>query len=295
MTATPASVLRFLLFLSPTGGGSYEQESAQMEATGSQYPRANPDHELQWFLAALYLVLGLCACANPAEQAREDPHVLSASVRQGKCRALEGLIEGGADVESLEGARALAFGIAGDHTECIELLLAAGARLDARDIFGETLLHEAARLKEPGLLRFLINGDLDLDARSRTGQTPLMIAAGVGRVGNAIRLAAAGADLEARDQDGWTVLMIVVRQDQRQLAHEFIALGADVNTVSDLGWTPLMWASLAGRENLVEALLRAGAGVDFSSRAGHSALILATRRGHLGVVEKLLAAKEEGR
>jgi len=265
-----------------------------MKATGSQCPGAVPGHEPQWLLAALCLILGLCACANPTEQAKEDPHALSAAVRQGECRTLEELIEDGADVEGLDGARALAFGIAGDHTECVERLLAAGARLEARDIFGETLLHEAARLKEPGLLRFLIDTDLDLNARSRTGQTPLMIAAGVGRVGNARRLAAAGADLEARDQDGWTVLMIAVRQDERQLAHEFIALGADVNTVSELGWTPLMWASLAGREDLVEALLRAGAVVDFSSRAGHSALILATRRGHLGVVAKLLAAKEEG-
>ncbi len=293
MTATPASVLRFLLFLSPIGEGSYEEANAQMKATGSQCPRAIPDHELQWFLAALCLFFCLCACANPAEQPKDDLGALSAAVRQAKCRALEGLIEGGADVEGLDGARALAFGLAGDHTECIELLLAAGARLEARDIFGETLLHEGARLKEPGLLRFVINSDLDLDARSRTGQTPLMIAAGVGRVGNARRLAAAGADLEARDQDGWTVLMIAVRQDQKQLAHEFIALGADVNAVSDLGWTPLMWASLAGREDLVEALLRAGADVDLSSRAGHSALILAARRGHLDVVDKLIAAKEE--
>lgn len=275
------------------GGGSYEPAIAQMKATGSQCPRAIPGSEPQWLLAALCLVFGLCAC-NPAEQAKEDSHALSAAAQEGKCRALEGLIEGGADVEGLDGARALAFGIAGGHAECVELLLAADARLEARDIFGETLLHGAARLKEPGLLRFLIDSDLDLDARSRTGQTPLMVAAGVGRVGNAIRLAAAGADLEARDQDGWTVLMIAVRQDQLPLAQRLIEVGADVNTVSDLGWTPLMWASLAGRDDLVEALLSAGADVDFSSRAGHSALILATRRGHLGVVEALLAAKEEG-
>jgi ankyrin repeat protein len=266
-----------------------------MKAHEGQYPRAIPGHELQRLLAALCLVIGLCTCATPAEQAKGDLHALSDAARKGECRELESLIEEGADVEGLDGARALAFGIAGDHAECVELLRAAGARLEARDIFGETLLHEAARLKEPGLMRFLIDRDLDLDARSRTGQTPLMIAAGVGRDGNARRLVAAGADLEARDQDGWTVLMIAVRQDRQQLAQQLIALGADVNAVSDLGWTPLEWASLAGREDLVDALLRAGADVDFAGRAGHSALILATRRGHVGVVEKLLAATEEGR
>ncbi|TNF71968.1 MAG: ankyrin repeat domain-containing protein, partial [Acidobacteria bacterium] len=125
------------------------------------------------------------------------------AVREGNCGDLRGLIEGGADAKRLDGARALAFGIAGQREDCVELLRGAGASLAARDDFGETLLHEAARLKGPGLMRFLIDSDVDLDARSRTGQTPLMIAAGVGRVGNAVRLAAAGADLEVRDLDGW--------------------------------------------------------------------------------------------
>ena len=83
-----------------------------MKAPGSQYPRAIPGHELQRLLAALYLVFGLGACANPAAQVKEDLHALSEATRQGKCHALEGLIEGGAEVKGLDGARALAFGLA---------------------------------------------------------------------------------------------------------------------------------------------------------------------------------------
>ncbi len=214
---------------------------------------------------------------------------LLASVRTGRCTALESLLGSGLEVSNLNGARALSIAIARRKQHCVDLLVAAGAQLDARNDAGQTVLLQSARRRSKRRLRALLSSGADPDLASWSGETPLMAAAAGGRENNISLLLRAGVELEARDRDGWTALHYAVRNGHPGAARRLIRAGAEVDAVSDLGWTPLMWAARSGSE-LVGDLLSAGAEVDILTRSGFSALIQAVRHGHQESVQRLLEA-----
>src|SRR4051812_38770682 len=70
---------------------------------------------------------------------------------------------------------------------------------DARDVgFGCAPLHLAADADDPELIRALIAAGADINARTVWGQTPLWLACNGGRAGAARELLASGADPNAR-------------------------------------------------------------------------------------------------
>jgi hypothetical protein len=100
------------------------------------------------------------------------------------------------------------------------------AHVDARDDFGRTLLHEAARAGEESMAQKLLR---------------------------------AGANPNAADDYRITPLHLACRRGSIEITRELIARGANVNAVSAAGTTPLHEAASTGDRELIELLLSHGA------------------------------------
>ena len=127
----------------------------------------------------------------------------------------------------------------------IDTLLAAGAAINARDEYAETLLRVAARHNEnPALIEALAAAGADLDARDRDGETPLHYAAEHNESPAVIEaLVAAGADLDARDEDGETPLHYAAGRENPALIAVLLLAGADASVRNADGRRPIDIAS----------------------------------------------------
>lgn len=110
------------------------------------------------------------------------------------------LLDAGADpnVRGDRGESALLFAVVhGASVALLEVLLAAGARLDHANDDGFGALHAAAETDRPTHIAPLVQAGADLDARTGRGLAPVHIAAGLGNVAALDALVAAGADPRA--------------------------------------------------------------------------------------------------
>jgi len=166
----------------------------------------------------------------------------------------------------------------------VELLLAKGADVNAKDIDGETALHAASKRE---VVELLLAKGADLNARTNDGKTSLMSASGHRDVAEA--LLEKGADINAKDNNGETALYIASYCDHKDVVELLLAKGADVNAKKSDGSTALHIASSYGRKEIVEALLAKGADVNAKDNDGFTPLYVASYDGHREVVELLLA------
>jgi len=143
------------------------------------------------------------------------------------------------------------------HAAVVELLLAAGADVKAKNEYGETALHQAAWYGHAAIVELLL---------------------------------AAGADVDAQDEAGWTALHEAAQEAHAAVVELLLAAGADVNAQSNAGWTALHQAAENGHAAVVELLLAAGADIKAKNNSGGTALHYAAWGGDAAVVELLLAA-----
>lgn len=125
----------------------------------------------------------------PYIAAQTDP-VLAAEVdqksRDFKITNTKALIEQSADVNATdnEGATPLMFAAARDSVEVVEILLDAGAVIDAADDNGETALYCAVRNTTPAaaaIMRLLRERGADPTIANAKGQTPLRFVSRFGK------------------------------------------------------------------------------------------------------------------
>ena len=218
------------------------------------------------------------------------------------------------DARRGDGATALHWAAHLNDLETADLLIRAGAAVDATNDLGVTPLWVATTGGSAAMVSKLLEARADPDIAPDTGGTPLMIAARQGNVAAVRALLAHGADMNATEgAQGQTALMWAVARRQPQVVRVLLEVGADPHArtkstrrhvllccqkslgktegtvwIEQGGFTPLLFAARHGAAASAELLLAAGAPVDDTAAIGTTPLVVAAQHGFNEVAAVLL-------
>jgi ankyrin repeat protein len=198
---------------------------------------------------------------------------------------VELLLARGADLEAKnkKGQTALHIAAWGSTSQAVEFLLSKGANVRTKDLAGQTPLHAVAEKpwhSKQEIVALLLAKRPDGNAKNSAGYTPLHVLAKMrlGLTAEEVRSNAHSSAAEARR----------LLQDQAEAARLLIAGGAIVDSRDDGDCTPLHWAAWSNSGALVELLLRSGADKSARDNVGRTPLHKAAEEGSLEVAERLV-------
>ena len=155
----------------------------------------------------------------------------------------------------------------------LQALLAAGAKVDATNVNGETPLMWAAAAGQAETIQALLAANARAGRRDARGNTALHHAAHYGR-SDASRALMAAWECSCENRDGESALHVAARGGWVEMVRVLLECGADVDRMARYLMTPLHVASQLGHAGVVEALLAAGANVNWRSKRGQTPLDL---------------------
>ena len=164
--------------------------------------------------------------------------------------------------EAEDRRRALVDAVSRGNREKIELLIAQGADVNARDSNGNTPLMLAARSGHSEIVQFLIARGADVHLKDNLGNTSLIDSA---RYASEFALEvieiliAEGADVHAKNKYRNTALINAVRSGRSDVVELLVKEGADVNAKSKNGQTALKLAADTLRKDVIAVLTDYGA------------------------------------
>ena len=175
------------------------------------------------------------------------------------------------------------------QTDCVRMLLNAGARVNTRTDGKETALHYSLYRGSMEITILLLENGADPRAQeAENGYTVLMIASGLGRH-NAVRaLLMLGADSTVQDYQGRTALMHAIRGAHNESAALLIR-SPTLELRDTHKETALYYAIRAGDQETFESILAAGADPNARNELHESPLMLAASRGNREMIRTLLA------
>ena len=284
-----------------------------------------------WRIVPLLAVssLGLSAAAWAQAGATSREVLLVEAVKMADTAAVRALLEQQVDVNTpeVDGTTALHWAAHLGDLNTAELLIRAGATVQAANRYGVTPLSLACMNMNSAMVERLLNAGADPNSASPEGQTALMTAARTGNVGAVKLLLAHGAEVDAKESyRGQTALMWAAAQDHAAAIQVLMEAGADIharskghprgiraavrrgvsqfavnagtvetaNLVETVdaappGFTPLLFAVRVGAIDATLVLLEAGANVNDTVGAdGTAALVLAVLNAHYELAQVLL-------
>jgi ankyrin repeat protein len=169
-----------------------------------------------------------------------------------------------------------------EKERCFEMLINAGADVDAKGVDGRTPLHYAASYGNIHCLEVLLANGADVNARNNEQCKPLHIIVNSPKGSKAEKkrcvemLINAGAEVDAKEQNGCTTLHVAALTGKVECLEILLANGADVNARGIRQNTPLHMIGLspegskAEKERWAEILINAGADVDAKDEYGNT-------------------------
>jgi uncharacterized protein len=152
-------------------------------------------------------------------------------------------------------------------TAALRALLAKASRtaVSAADGDGSTALHWAAYRDDLEAADLLLHAGAKVNAATDLGVTPLWTASQNGSSAMVAKLLAAGANPDLALLAGETPLMVASRSGHRAVVEQLLAKGAGVNAHGARSQTALMWAASQKHSDVVKVLLTHGAAVTAKS------------------------------
>ena len=148
-----------------------------------------------------------------------------------------------------------------------------------KDSFGQTWLHAAARRGRVDVMELLLAHGARIDARDRWGWTPLAAAVQSDEMEAAKLLIAKGADINAQNNDGWTALNLAALLGNSEIVKFLLDNGADVSAPNRRGDMPLHTAMKYWHKELFVYLWKNGADPDARGAEGMTPREAVERRG----------------
>ena len=194
-----------------------------MSATRKRRPDAS---RRLWLTLALAIFLPALVVATPAESPVAD------AAMAGDVDAVRALLRQAADVNAAQadGMTALHWAAENDAAELAEMLIYAGANLEAGTRMGAYRpLHLASKAGNRQVVRVLLEAGSDIDAATTAGgANPLHFAAATGNVEVVAMLLDHGADIDTLESAwGQTPLMFAVANNRLSVVNALLERGAD--------------------------------------------------------------------
>ena len=183
----------------------------------------------------------------------------------------------------------------GDTALARDMLKNFSSLITEEDQYGKSSLHIAAIEGDVDTAEMLISAGARIDAQDRWGRTPLMVGIYVEPLAEHLPvvnlLVSKGANLNLSDQDGLTALH-VASLGEAEIVQLLLSHNADVNAVDHNGMTPLHNAVLHPEIDVVKALLQAeGIDVSIRNNEGMTPLDIAKLKNWNNLVKAIEAKK----
>ena len=178
------------------------------------------------------------------------------------------------------------------HPDIIRILLQTNARMNAKDYAGNTPLHLSTSLAT----NVLLTQNANIEMKNLKGLTALHSAAKNGHLEKVRSLLTANAKIEAKDNEKFTPLHYAARQGHVEIATILLAHGANINSRNKSGMTPLLFtvSKWTNESAMVSFLLNHNVDVQAKDKKGNSALYYAVMRKHPEIFRMLLNAGAAG-
>ncbi len=247
--------------------------------------------------------------------APSDARLIQAVKKQDEA-SVRALLKQRVDVNAQQGdgATALHWAANLDHLAIADVLIRAGARVDAANDLGSTPLHLACTNRSAPMVARLLEAKANANAKLLNGETVLMTCARTGDAQAVKALLVHGADAKAKETEhDQTALMWAAANIHPDVVALLIEFGADIRARSRTysqtvvgeqtqrtgreelnynvlrgGSTPLLFAARTGDAESAKLLLAGGADPNDSLPDGTSALVLAAHSGQGNVAAVLL-------
>jgi uncharacterized protein len=243
---------------------------------------------------------------------------------KGDAAQVRNLLDKGASANSrhvLTGWSALTAASYHGKLEIVQILIQAGADVNARDKTGGTPLMKAATVpdaenisellkRKAEIIRELLKAGADPQLQDNFGGTPweqaiiknqqelvvafegvketqMIVAASTGDVSVVKKMIEEGADVNYKDSDGWSALSEASLAGQVDVLKLLIDSHVDVNLKHQKGWTALMVAAQKNQIQAAQVLLKAGADPKIRSDDGVTAAMIAIKQGNNDLAELL--------
>jgi ankyrin repeat protein len=196
-----------------------------------------------------------------------DTRLIEAA-RSGEVETVEELLDQGAGVDARDSndATALVAAAYGNHVEVARRLVDAGADVNAQDVTGQSayLIATSEVGADVSLLELTLAAGADVEAKDSYNGTGLIRAAHRGYVEIVRRLLGAGTEIDHVNRLGWTALLEAIilgdgGEEHTGVVRLLVDAGADVDLADGDGVTPLEHARRSGYSAIAEILTDAGA------------------------------------
>ncbi len=204
------------------------------------------------------------------------------------------LAASGIDSKNGSESPALQTAIRSGNGPIVELLLKAGAPVNPVETALWTPLADAAYARHFDIMRLLLAAGARVDAPDHRGVT-LLVSTGFFDSTVTTILLESGADPNSVDQDGETALMKASAKGLKQTIRLLIGHHADINRKDKTGRTALMHAAAGHSSDAIPLLLENGADPNARDNEGKSALDLADKSNNLGAIAMLSLAVKRSR